>query len=492
MKLRIRNSALGIAILLTLACGSTALGQSTADIAQLRQAAEKGDAAASYRLGIAFRDGIGVTQDYAEAFHWLELAGVFAIGEDQKTYFAAANDLYGKLTPAQLTDSNTRQREQMQRLAAAGHPRAQFTLGIAYHNGFAGILQDFAKAVEWFQKAANQSERDAQFMLAKLYRDGTGVAADPAKASEWLRKAAALGQTEAQFFLGDAYFSGYGVPQDYTQAIQWWRKAADEGHAIAPSRLGDVYRQNDKGVAQDYAQAAAWYRKSAEHGWAHAQFNLGSLYERGLGVPQDGAQAVQWYRRAAEQGHATAQYNLGILYADGKAVPRDYIEAHKWVNLAAARTTSEFQKQFADARDRISKTMTPEQIAEAQTRARLWMQEFGAREAGLAAPPPPPPPPPPAPPIRVGGDIPEPTKTKDVKPDYPAIAISARVQGVVIMEAAIGTDGKVVDAKVLYSPSPLLDIPALAAVKQWEYTPTLVNGVPVPVTMTVTVKFSLQ
>jgi protein TonB len=103
----------------------------------------------------------------------------------------------------------------------------------------------------------------------------------------------------------------------------------------------------------------------------------------------------------------------------------------------------------------------------------------------------PPPPPPPQAPVRVGGNIKPPTKTRDVKPVYPAIAQSARVQGVVIIEATIGPDGRVKDAKVLRS-IPLLDQAALDAVKQWEFTPTLLNGVPVPVIMTVTVNFTLQ
>jgi protein TonB len=102
-----------------------------------------------------------------------------------------------------------------------------------------------------------------------------------------------------------------------------------------------------------------------------------------------------------------------------------------------------------------------------------------------------PPPPPPTAPVRVGGNIKAPTKTKNVNPVYPPIAQSARVQGVVIIEATIGPDGRVKDAKVLRS-IPLLDQAALDAVKQWVFTPTLLNGVPVPVIMTVTVNFTLQ
>ena len=93
-------------------------------------------------------------------------------------------------------------------------------------------------------------------------------------------------------------------------------------------------------------------------------------------------------------------------------------------------------------------------------------------------------------PVRVGGAVKAPTQISKVPPVYPAIAQSARVSGVVILEALIGVDGRVADAKVLRS-IPLLDQAALDAVRQWAYTPTLLNGVPVPVVMTVTVTFSL-
>jgi protein TonB len=93
--------------------------------------------------------------------------------------------------------------------------------------------------------------------------------------------------------------------------------------------------------------------------------------------------------------------------------------------------------------------------------------------------------------IRVGGAIRQPSKIKDVKAVYPAIAQSARVQGVVIIEATIDAAGNVGDARVLRS-IPLLDQAAIDAVKQWQYEPTLLNGTAVPVIMTVTVNFTLQ
>lgn len=104
---------------------------------------------------------------------------------------------------------------------------------------------------------------------------------------------------------------------------------------------------------------------------------------------------------------------------------------------------------------------------------------------------PPPPPARPTEPVRPGGKISTPTKLRDVAPIYPPLAQAARVQGVVILEAVIGEDGRVRDARVLQS-IPLLDQAALAAVRRWEYSPTRLNGVPVAVVMTVTVKFALR
>jgi protein TonB len=82
-----------------------------------------------------------------------------------------------------------------------------------------------------------------------------------------------------------------------------------------------------------------------------------------------------------------------------------------------------------------------------------------------------------------------PKKVKDVPPVYPALARSAGISGAVTIEATIGPDGKVADAKVVQS-IPLLDQAALDAVRQWEYLPSMLNGVPVPVLVTVTINFA--
>jgi TonB family protein len=91
--------------------------------------------------------------------------------------------------------------------------------------------------------------------------------------------------------------------------------------------------------------------------------------------------------------------------------------------------------------------------------------------------------------IPVGGQIRPPVRIKEVAPVYPAVARSARVHGDVVIEATIDEEGKVADTRVVKS-APLLDQAALNAVRQWEYRPSTLNGVPKAVVMTVTVKFT--
>jgi periplasmic protein TonB len=93
--------------------------------------------------------------------------------------------------------------------------------------------------------------------------------------------------------------------------------------------------------------------------------------------------------------------------------------------------------------------------------------------------------------LRVGPGVREPKRIAGSPPEYPKFARDARVQGVVILEAVINERGEVGRIKVLRS-APLLDNAAITAVQQWRYTPTLLNGVPVSVLMTITVNFTLQ
>ena len=114
----------------------------------------------------------------------------------------------------------------------------------------------------------------------------------------------------------------------------------------------------------------------------------------------------------------------------------------------------------------------------------------------VTAPPPPPPPPPPAPeppkgPVRIGGNVQAPALLKRVEPDYPEIALVTKITGLVILEATVGEDGAVQSVRVLRSVK-FLDQAAIDAVKQWRYSPLVLNGIPTPFVLSVTLNFSVR
>jgi protein TonB len=106
--------------------------------------------------------------------------------------------------------------------------------------------------------------------------------------------------------------------------------------------------------------------------------------------------------------------------------------------------------------------------------------------------------PPPAPPsderapVRIGGTIQAPTLLRRIEPAYPPIAVSARLQGLVILEALVDRDGMVDDVKVLRSAGPVLDREALIAVRQWRYSPLILNGQPNRFVLTVMLLFAVE
>lgn len=93
--------------------------------------------------------------------------------------------------------------------------------------------------------------------------------------------------------------------------------------------------------------------------------------------------------------------------------------------------------------------------------------------------------------VRVGGSITVPKLVKQVPPEYPELALSARLGALIILEAHVDTHGMVKSVTVLRG-QPLFDEAAMAAVRQWRYRPLLLNGEPTEFIVVVTVKFNLN
>ncbi len=95
-----------------------------------------------------------------------------------------------------------------------------------------------------------------------MYYAGQGVPQDYAEAVKWFRKAAEQGNAAAQSDLGFMYAKGWGVPWDHTEAMKWYRLAADQGNVRAQYRLGGMYADG-LFVSQDFVQAHMWLSLAA-------------------------------------------------------------------------------------------------------------------------------------------------------------------------------------------------------------------------------------
>jgi protein TonB len=93
--------------------------------------------------------------------------------------------------------------------------------------------------------------------------------------------------------------------------------------------------------------------------------------------------------------------------------------------------------------------------------------------------------------VRIGGQIQQPALVKRVEPIYPPLAVTAHVEGVVILEAIVGRNGYVEQVRVLRSANRLLEGPAIEAVKEWQYSPLILNGTPERFILTVVLAFNL-
>lgn len=204
--------------------------------------------------------------------------------------------------------------------------------------------------------------------------------------------------------------------------------------------------------------------------------------------------AQEYWDKANKDTSLTREEKLDTilkgLAADDRALTMnpDYIPALTYKNIflrMQAKLTDDAQerdrliRQADELRDKAIALGGPVATAGlAANTSAVMSEEFKAALARLS-------------PVRIGGQIKTPTKTRDVKPLYPPEAQAARIQGVVIIETILDADGRVAAARILRS-IPMLDEAALAAVRQWEFTPVLVDGTPQAMMMTVTVNFSLQ
>jgi TPR repeat protein len=201
------------------------------------------------------------------------------------------------------------------------------------------------------------------------YYSGRTIPQDYAEAVKWWRKAAEQGYAKAQFNLGICYRCRLGVKRDYKEAVKWFRKAAEQNHAGAQHELAASY-QFGHGVEEDEVEALNWHRKAAEQNHAESSGSLGYAYLHGAGVEKNETEAVKWLRQAADQLDEYALCDLGICYQNGGGVPQDRSEAYKLFKISAA-----MEQEGATLLKSLVEQMNSAEIAEGERRFREFCLE---------------------------------------------------------------------------------------------------------------------
>lgn len=217
----------------------------------LRRAANKGHTSSKYRLACLLKDNHD-----SEAIRWFEnLCGNYPYYEEDgkagielgniyengllnaKKDLDKAKDYYSRVADNnQNSDVRKNAKEKLNQLNRYIDNNA-FYIGSNYYYGRNGYVSDKYKAVNYWTKAANNGNVEAQYNLGLCYSQGLGVPINKKKAFDWYLAAAQRGNRDAQYNVGCYYYEGTGVSKDRYLAKQWWQKAADQGDPDAKEAL---------------------------------------------------------------------------------------------------------------------------------------------------------------------------------------------------------------------------------------------------------------
>ena len=218
---------------------------------------------------------------------------------------------------------------------AAETPAAQMTPEELYATGKAAWDEgDFAKAMEYYQQAADAGNPEGLRGLGALYANGDGVDPDYDRAMEYFQLGAAQG--DAKSFVNIAIFYQYGlsVEQDAAKAMENYEKAGDLGYSDAYKTLAVMYAYGS-GIEPDPVKAAEYYQKAADMGDADACCQVAAMYAAGSGVPQDAGKALEYWQKAADLGMEQVFGTLGLMYYFGEGTQQDYNKAVTYLTQAA-------------------------------------------------------------------------------------------------------------------------------------------------------------
>lgn len=222
-------------------------------------------------------------------------------------------------------------------------PGCLFLTGVSAFAGMneatkAYIQGDYPKARYEALIGATDGDPAAQMLMGQLYFNGEGVEKNIELAMYWYQQAASNGFKEAQFRLGKLFFDGgTGVEKNYNKAWEWLMKADTAGHDKTEPMLELLYKQEDSGHVVNLNESPEVLKLASDKGVLKAQYLLASNMIKAGGAPTDRTQAVALMTNAAKKGFIKAQKRLGEWYLKGLGVETNYIEAYGW-SMAYAGT----------------------------------------------------------------------------------------------------------------------------------------------------------
>lgn len=264
------------------------------------RAVEGHDAEAVYLLGECFEHGFGTTENINLA-HKYYCEAADGGDMDAKAKLAAWH-YYGR-PPVVAVDYERAFELSGSALEESGV--AAYIRALCYDNGN-GVTQSRAKAVEYYEKAAEAGITGAVNDLAYIYFQGThNVQKNYERAFVLAEKAAAVGVVDSMTLLGKCYDDGLGVPGDKEKALEWYRKAAEAGDFRAMRLIGIIYYNGEGDVGEDKALAEQWFRKAAANGDEESVEIIRKYFAPKPALPNP---KIQFRRNKAFGGSARVHY----------------------------------------------------------------------------------------------------------------------------------------------------------------------------------------
>ena len=230
---------------------------SAPNITGLTVKANNGDAQSQLELGQYFANGVGVPQNYSQAFNWVQKAAKQNLATTQL-----------ELAKFYITGSGTKKNIGqtmiwLNKAAQQGLQSAQIALGKQYCSR-KKTIQDYDAAHFWFKKAAEQNSTEAMELLAVMYVRGQGVKQDDSQSAQWLQRAIDAGSINAIYNLAFYYIDGIGVTQNNCIAQTLLKRAAEQNHDLSTQYFVDKAQENDLDAKQFLAGICANIKHGTE------------------------------------------------------------------------------------------------------------------------------------------------------------------------------------------------------------------------------------